>query len=185
MIRLSRMSISRGIAILVQYHSVEVKAMLNPIGRQAISPLEEWCFRYELAILLDERQQKLAVDSMGDFALQDTEYICNEIAKRLQTNHGLYPDNQQIKDYLDNVSKVMGRLDKLGETVSALDYVPKVKKNKGGRPKKLYKRGKRRPISINGVPYESVAAAEREKKLGYDFLRKTTLKEIKRYENSV
>lgn len=170
---------------MVQYHSVEVKALINPVGRQSISPLEEWCFRYELAILLDERQQQQVVDSIGDFVMQDKEYICNEIAKRLQSNHALFPDNQQIKDYLDNVSKVMGRLERLGADVSALSYAPKAKKNKGGRPKKLYKRGKKRGISINGVPYTSIAAAERAEKLGYDFLRKTTLNEIKQYENSL
>lgn len=158
-----------------------MKALFRNEGnqRETLRPIEEWCFRYELGILLDERTAKLSVQTEGDFAIQDADYICAEIQKRIETNHARYPSFDEIKQYLKNVSTIMQNLLAQGHDVSALAYLSKGNRKRAGRPKIEAKRGKKRPIEIDGVPYESIAAANRAKRVGYQFLQKTTLAQIK------
>ncbi len=172
------------------YQITEVKALRRGQDgsyRQQMNPIEEWCFRYELAILLDEKQARLVVETEGDFVIQNHDYILAEIRKRLGTNHNRYPDDSAIKQYLKNVSKVIASILAHGGDISALDFVPK---RKQGRPLKQAKRGKRRPIAVNGKEYESIADAARDKDIrnagiSYQHLQRESLKQLNQDDNAI
>lgn len=154
----------------------------------ALRANQEIVFRDELAILLDEYKGHLSIMPaqpregqnpkyfIGVVA-QDESFILNEMIKRLASK-GLHPTRWQIKDYLNAVSDVMRSKLAWGEEASALPFLNKnyYQPKKRGRKPLEKKRGKRRPVKVNGVQYESIAEADRQTHLGYFYIQEASLK---------
>lgn len=184
----------------------EIKA--NPMPRASqFGDLLEMILRYELGILLDENKARYAFFFEGDFFMQNQDYICDEIARKLATDHKLYPDTQQIKDYLARVSQAIE--DSGAESYSALSYAsksyqkkakqaleekeakimrrPSPLANKGGRPRKEAKKRnhKRRFLHPNGEIYDSIKQAAEDNHESYSALRKHAYRQMKKAQKGL
>lgn len=168
------------------FHLVETKALRHVTEanfRQQFNQYEEFVFRYELSVLLTEGK---ALYREGDFVMQNVVYICEQIQKRLQTNHAWDMDSSTIKRYLKNVSKVIRSKLANGEDVSALPFTGKSYKKRGRKVQP--KRGKKRKVVITldgkSNEYESIAEADRQTGLGYDYIQRHSL-QAWREENAI
>lgn len=171
------------------FRLVEIKALAHAhdsLDRSQFIGIEEFVFRSELSILLDEfktRYTAYAVDKqngvtalyVGEFLKQDKSYIDTEIQKRLGSQ-GIHVTLNQIDRYLSNVSRLIRAALAQGQEISALPFTDKSYVKRGRKPLKK-KRGKRRPVMVNGIPYESIAEANRATNLGYYYIQETSLKE--------
>lgn len=153
---------------------VEVKAKAHGNELQLkpqFAGIEEFVFRAELEILLNEFKQKYVVHAIdynggekarwvGEFVKQDRDYILGELQKRLASIN-IHPDKDQLTLYLKNVSKVIKAKLARGEEIDALPFTGKAYGKRGRKPKRGM--GRKKPVvsPYDNQPYESVAEAAR------------------------
>lgn len=158
--------------------------------------IEEFVFRAELEILMNEFKQRQIVQAIdyrdgdkarwvGEFVQQDRGYILGELRKRLASIN-IHPDNEQLTLYLKNVSKVIRAKLANGENVSSIPFTGENYSRKRGRPPKPKKRHHKRPyLHPSGKLYESIAEAARQEGENYNALRAKALYDMKKELNSL
>lgn len=177
------------------FRITEVKAENNVTlesKRSQFLRIEELIFRNELAILLSERSRQLAIQPIGlmkeqrlfaldmPFIRQNTEYICQNIQKRL-TGYNVYVEKAQIQHYLQNIDRVFRAALAQGKELSAIPYTEAEYSFKSFKKKDKPKQGQTRPVIVFDKIYPSVRAAHRDNAhMSYSAIQQMTLKERKR-----
>lgn len=173
---------------------VEAKIHQNELRlKPQFQGIEEFVFRAELETLMNEFKQRQIVQAIdyrdgdkarwfGEFVKQDRGYVLGELRKRLASIN-IHPDNEQLTLYLKNVSKVIRAKLANGEEISSIPFTGKNYSGKRGKGKKnrAPKAGKKRPVFLKETNdfYPSIAEANRQTGLGYDYIQKSSLKAIK------
>lgn len=185
------------------FHLVEVKQGSKKKPQFGGDDIFEYILRLELQIVLDENRQRMAYYQEGDFYLQNSEYVRNEIMRRLATQHKLYPDDEQIKQYLERLSHIIEGME---GNYSAIPYTPKHYQKKAaqkadekelrirkldakpmGRPRKTQpkREHKRRYLHPSGKVYESIAEAARQEGESYSALKKHAWRTMERAKKTL
>lgn len=187
-------------------HLVEVKARPSKKPQFGGDDIFEYILRFELQIVLDENKQRMAYYQEGDFYLQNAEYVRGEIMRRLAVQHKLYPDSEQVKQYLERLSHIIETMVHNGRDFNALPYTPKNYQKKAaqkaeakdaqimklntkpmGRPRKTEpkRQHKRRYLHPSGTVYESIAEAARQEGESYGALKKHAWRTMQRVKKTL